>query len=116
MTPQMRTALVRGQVALGVPRPEAEDFARFVAETLHAAQSVRLNEKATAATVALVALEKRNLGYLDISTEVLGMQEFSPVFPENSPLIAPNKIKKTSRNPFPQFLHPTRQHGGRPDC
>ena len=106
MTPQMRTALVRGQVALGVPRPEAEDFARFVTETLHASQSVWLNEKATVAAVALSALQERNIGYLDISTEVLGMQEFSPVFPENSPLTAPNKVKKTSRNPFPSIFTP----------
>ena len=45
MTPQIRTALVRGQVALGVPRPEAEDFARFVTTTLCAAQMSLANEK-----------------------------------------------------------------------
>ena len=106
MTPQMRTALVRGQVALGMPRPEAEDFARFVAGTLCAAQRSLANEKATAATVALVALDKRKMVYLDISTEVLGMQEFSPVFPENSSRTAPNKVKKTSRNPSPSIFTP----------
>ena len=106
MTPQMRTALVRGQVALGVPRPEAEDFARFVANTLCAAQRSLVNEKATAATVASNALFERKSVYLDISTEVLGMQEFPPVFPENSPLIASSKIKKTSRNPSPSIFTP----------
>jgi hypothetical protein len=94
----MRTALVRGQVALGVPHPEAEDFARFVAGTLCAAQRSLVNEKATAATVAYDALEKRKSGYLDISTEVLETQEFPPVFPENSPLTAP------SQRPNPQEM------------
>ena len=106
MTPQMRTALVRGQVALGVPRPEAEDFARFVAVTLHAAQSVRLNEKATVAAVASNALCERSSVYSDISTEVLETQEFSPIFAENSPLAISNKVKKTSRNPSPSIFTP----------
>ena len=106
MTPQMRTALVRGQVALGVPHPEAEDFARFVAGTLHAAQSVRLNEKATAATVASNALFERKSVYLDISTEVLETQEFSTVFPENSPLAVPNQHINTQET----LLTPVFQH------
>jgi hypothetical protein len=71
MTPQMRTALVRGQVALGVPRPEAEDFARFDTTTLCAAQMSLANEKATVAAVALDALQERNIVWQDISTKVL---------------------------------------------
>lgn len=99
MTPQIRTALVRGQVAQGIPRPEAEDFARFVADTLHAAQSVRVNEKATVAAVALSALHERVNVYQNISTEVLETQEFSPVFPENSPMAAPNRTTNTPVTP-----------------
>ena len=99
MTPQIRTALVRGQVALGVPRPEAEDFARFVTTTLCTAQRSLDNEKATAATVASCALFERKIGYLDISTEVLETQEFSLDFPENSPLAAPNRTTNTPVTP-----------------
>jgi hypothetical protein len=102
----MRTALVRGQLALGVPRLEAEDLARFVAETLRAAQSVRLNEKATAATVALSALEKRSYVYSDISTEVLGMQEISPIFPENSFLASLNTVEHTLGITSPSIFTP----------
>ena len=106
MTPQMRTALVRGQLALDVPRPEAEDLARFVAETLHAVQGVRLNEKATAATVALDALEKRKNLCSDISTKVLKTQEFSPVFPENSSLALPNTVEHTLGITSPSIFSP----------
>ena len=106
MSPPMRTVLVHGQVTLGVPHPEAEDLARFVAETLHAAQGVRLNEKATAATVALDALGKRNLVCLDISTKVLGTQEFSPVFSEKSSLAPPNTVEHTLGITSPSIFTP----------
>ena len=95
MTPQMRTTLVRGQLALSVLRPEAKDFARFVAETLHAAQGVRLNEKATVAAVASNALHERKIVCLDISTKVLETQDFSPHFPENSSLAPLNTVEHT---------------------
>ena len=99
MTPPIRTALVRGQVALGVPRPEAEDFARFVADTLCTAQRLLVNEKATAVTVASYALFERSSVYQDISTEVLETQEFPLDFPENSPLAAPNRTTNTPVTP-----------------
>jgi len=88
MTPQMRTALVRGQVALGVPHPEAENFARFVTTTLCTAQMSLANEKATVGAVASDALSERNFVWQDISTEVLKMQANFPTFPENSSLAA----------------------------
>ena len=100
MTPQMRTALVRGQVALGVPRPEAEDFARFVAETLHVAQSVRLNEKATVPAVASSVLSQHVIDYADLSTKELRMQVFCLTNPQNSHFLTP-QISHSPENPNP---------------
>ena len=107
MTPQMQTSLVRGQVALGVPRPEAEDFARFVTTTLCAAQMSLANEKATAATVASSALCERNNVWQDISTEVLKMQANFPTLSENSSLAAPNATESTPDVPAMPIFTPS---------
>jgi hypothetical protein len=105
MTPQMRTALVRGQVALGVPRPEAEDFARFVTTTLCAAQMSLANEKATVAAVASSALFERKTVWQDISTEVLKMQAKFLTFSENSSPTAPIASENTPEAPsVPIFI------------
>ena len=107
MTPQMRTALVRGQVALGVPHPEAEDFARFVTTTLCAAQMSLAKEKATVAAVASDALFERSYVWQDISTEVLKMQAAFPTFSENYSLAAPNAIESTPDAPSMPIFTPS---------
>jgi len=98
MSPQTFAALVRGQVALGVPTAEAKGVARFVAGTLSAAQQGPGNEKATAATVASSVLSKHLNDYTDLSTKELRTQVFCPTNSQNSPLYTPESPQTTRKN------------------
>ncbi len=94
MSLQTFAALIRGQVALGIPRAEAEDVARFVTGTLSAAQQGSGNEKATVAPVASDVLSKHKLDYADLSTKELRTQVFCPTNSQSSPLFTPESPQK----------------------
>jgi hypothetical protein len=108
MSPQTFAALVRGQLALGFPRSEAEDIARFVVDTLCCAQSVMENEKATAATVASSVLSKHKINYVDLSTKELRTQDLSLTNSQFHPFNAP-KSPTTRTNPYPAAMKPAVQ-------
>jgi len=106
MTPQTFAALVRGQVALGVPRAEAEDVARFVVSTLSAVRQDPGNEKATVAPVASSVLSQHVNHYVNLSTIELRTQDLPLTNLQNSPLSTPQISPNTRTNPYPAAVEP----------